>query len=33
MGELGEGLKELKGFASPYEEYYQLLGPTRVARD
>jgi hypothetical protein len=32
--ELGEGMKELKGIASPYEEQqYQLTGNLRAPRD
>jgi hypothetical protein len=34
MEELEEGLKELKGIATPYEEQqYQLHGPIRAPRD
>jgi hypothetical protein len=33
MGELGEGLKELKGIATPKEEQDQLIGLPRVPRD
>jgi hypothetical protein len=32
MEELWEGLKELKGIATPLEEQYQLTGPPRVPR-
>jgi hypothetical protein len=34
LEELGEGLKELNGIATPYEEQqYQLTGPPRVPRE
>jgi hypothetical protein len=34
MEELGEGLKELKGTATPKEEQqYQLTGPIKSPRD
>ena len=31
--ELGEGLKEMKVIAAPYEEQYQLTGPWRDPMD
>jgi len=33
MEEFGEGLKELKGIATPTEEQYQLTGPSGAPRD
>jgi hypothetical protein len=33
MEELGEGLKKLKGIATPYEEQHKLTVPPRVPRD
>jgi hypothetical protein len=33
MEELGEGLKELKGIATPSEEQYQLTRPLGAPRD
>jgi hypothetical protein len=33
MGELQEGLKELKGIATTYEEQYQLTEPPTAFRD
>jgi hypothetical protein len=32
MEELGEGLKELKGIASPLEEKYQLTGSATMSQ-
>ena len=33
MEELGKGLKELKGIATPYEEQYQLTRLPKAPRD
>jgi hypothetical protein len=33
MEELGEGVKELKGIATPLEEQYQFTGSPRAPRD